>query len=63
VAFQATGKQGVTVPAVHFVTARLSSGVSANILDFAHSAKAETGLKGWVSEGHHQRRRSRARFA
>ena len=26
-------------------TVRLSSGISANILDFAHSAKAETGLK------------------
>jgi hypothetical protein len=32
-------------PSVNLVTVRLSSGISANILDFAHSAKAETGLK------------------
>src|ERR1700679_2371260 len=31
--------------AVNFTTVRLSSDISANILDFAHSAKAETGLR------------------
>jgi hypothetical protein len=30
---------------------RLSSDISANILDFAHSAKAETGLRDRVGEG------------
>jgi hypothetical protein len=34
-----------SAPVRNSTNARLSSDISANILDFAHSAKAETGLK------------------